>query len=575
MKIYDIIDQTRGDLRPTEALFALIEMAANLNSKNLPLTELRCAEYARRGAALHLLESGAKILLDEDREGRFQSLVTAFDRLDTEWVGEFWIRGEACNQLLALVGDTMSVRFSYSTAFRPCLTYAYRMAMRDRAPRIEFCSVNAEQVNLMIDLAQILDLADIIRVETAWPWKRANSGEVSLEVMLPPFGMTIRDDEDIPQRILGNLGVDDGRRGRLNAESVAIADILEHSKGRAIICVSDGALFRMVGTEPIARRNLIDSGRIKAVLAVPPGLMFTHTMIKTNLVMLSSSLDDDEDVRIANLGHDSVAHKGRRGRFEMTDGAKWTDALHTQALEFGLGRDVSRNEMAANNYVLTTERYLNTGPRERIDALLAKSDEKTLEEIVEMIRPISLTQDENGEFLMFEASPSDVSKLGFVGKPARAIAIDRTKYNKATNQQLRPGDLILAIKGTIGVVGMVPDTVPGDGEQEIWTAGQSMMLLRPKKRSGVSPLALYEYLSDDTVQDFLKSIAGGAGILNLSMKDLKDFPVPMPDAATVAEVERGFAERLVILEQIEELRAQERDVRGRNWPHRDLAPPSS
>lgn len=47
------------------------------------------------------------------------------------------------------------------------------------------------------------------------------------------------------------------------------------------------------------------------------------------------------------------------------------------------------------------------------------------------------------------------------------------------------------------------------------------MILRPKKRVNMSSLALYEYLSNDTVQDYIKSIAGGAVIQTLAMKDHK------------------------------------------------------
>lgn len=60
-----------------------------------------------------------------------------------------------------------------------------------------------------------------------------------------------------------------------------------------------------------------------------------------------------------------------------------------------------------------------------------------------------------------------------------------------------------------------------EGEDTIWTAGQSLMILRPKTRVNMSSLALYEYLSNDTVQDYIKSIAGGAVIQTLAMKDHK------------------------------------------------------
>ncbi|MBO9429645.1 hypothetical protein [Sulfitobacter sp. R18_1] len=75
-----------------------------------------------------------------------------------------------------------------------------------------------------------------------------------------------------------------------------------------------------------------------------------------------------------------------------------------------------------------------------------------------------------------------------------------------------------------------------NGEDTIWTAGQSLMILRPKKRVNMSSLALYEYLSNDTVQEYIKSITGGAAIQTLAMKDLKGFAIPLRDEETVRSI---------------------------------------
>jgi len=100
------------------------------------------------------------------------------------------------------------------------------------------------------------------------------------------------------------------------------------------------------------------------------------------------------------------------------------------------------------------------------------------------------------------------------------------------------------------------------------------MILRPKKRVKMSSLALYEYLSNDTVQDYIQSIAGGAAIQTLAMKDLKGFQIPMPDEQTVRSIEESFAARQAIFDEIDEMKLKLENVRAQGWPHGLLNAPT-
>ena len=227
-------------------------------------------------------------------------------------------------------------------------------------------------------------------------------------------------------------------------------------------------------------------------------------------------------------------------------------------------------EIRENNLVLTPNRYLSTGARERIDTLLAKHDVAPLEDLVEFIRPLSISEDEGGEFTLLEAMPADIGPDGFIAEPKRAVRVGPAKYNKARNQRLIPGDVLIAVKGTVGSVALVPEGIPEEDAETIWTAGQSMMILRATRRGTASSLTLYEYLSDPTVQEHIQSLAGGAVIQSIGMKDLKALPIPLPDEETQREMRQGFQRQQDILAQIEELQKQLEDDRAACWPHREL-----
>ncbi len=154
-----------------------------------------------------------------------------------------------------------------------------------------------------------------------------------------------------------------------------------------------------------------------------------------------------------------------------------------------------------------------------------------------MIRPIALTQQEDGEYTVLEAAPADIAEDGNVSDPSWTISVDRVQYRKVSNQMLRPGDVLIAFKGAVGKVGIVPDDVPADGSSAVWAAGQSLMILRMKGRHKLSPHVLCEYLSDEVVQEHLKSLAGGSAIQTIAMKDLKSLAIPLPDKETQAKVE--------------------------------------
>lgn len=568
MKIEDLLHQTRGTLRPDEAFPLLLEVAAKMKRGNFAPENLREPQKAQTPGLLPALEGSAKILLSAEPDGRMSVIERFMTEGNRASSGLGVIHEDASEQLLGLIDGAESVRFSFSSSLLLCLIYARRLVSEGKSPRLTFCSFLKHECQFMEDAAEVLDLEDIITVECQFPWSRQSLSEAAVEVIMPPFGMDIRDIETVPARTLALLGIGEGRMARAQGETISIADALENTRGRVIIAVSEGELFRMVGAEPVARRALIESGRLRAVLGVPSGMMFANTFIKTSLIVMSPSLSPSKEVRFIDLGHKSLARKGRRGRSEVLQGVSWKDAISSPApADRTLARDVAQEEIGENNFVLVSDRYLNIGTREQINDLLAQSDVAPLEDIVELVRSVTIPADNDGEYTLLECAPGDVNERGYVGEPKREITVDRAMYNKAFNQQLRPGDVLLSIKGTIGVVALVPDEVPGEGESRIWTAGQSMMILRPKKRIKMSSLALYEYLSNETVQDFIKSIAGGAAIQTIAMKDLKGFAIPMPDEETVRAIQDGFAERQAIFDEIEQLKMKLENVRSRNWPH--------
>lgn len=73
-----------------------------------------------------------------------------------------------------------------------------------------------------------------------------------------------------------------------------------------------------------------------------------------------------------------------------------------------------------------------------------------------------------------------------------------------------------------------------------------MMILQPMECVKMSSLALYEDLLNDTVQRYDRSIASGAAIQTIAMKDIKVFAIPMPDEETVRAIDTELNKRFII-----------------------------
>lgn len=573
MKIKDIIKSVRSEIRPLEAFWAMIEIAANREQEDLPVKELRHAHLLRNDAVRILLEGAAELLMKEDRQARYDAIIAFLDQeVDASRFGEFWIRRETSDLLVGLIRDAQRVRFSFQGAFRPWLAYAFRAAASPDPVQVHFSTGSVELEHASYDLMSVLGLKGA-SADARPPWDHDASDPVDFEVMLPPLGMQIRDLDAVSARVLAPLGTPN-RSGRLNAETLSILHALNTHETRTLILVAEGELFRMVGAEAVVRRHLIESERLTAVLGVPPGLFFSSTMVKLGLLVIAERPEERNTIRFVDISHENLSHRGTRGRFEFgfdprTDTAELISG--PAPTDKTMGRDVTYDEIFDHNFVLTPDRYLNAGLRDRIDTLMRDADAATLPDVVELIRPANLQKSLGEDYTIFEASPGDIGARGYLDQPGRSFTVDRATYTRALNQRVQPGDVLLSIKGTIGVVGLVPEDVPREGDTAIWSAGQSLMILRPKKRGGMDPITLYEYLTDETVQEFIKSLAGGSVIQNLGMKDLKAFPVPVPTRQIMEGVRARFMARQALLDEVADIQRRIAADRAEQWPHAQLA----
>ena len=564
-EILNMLDVLRGSVRHEEmAVMLLIEAATKLDAlPDLIGSSIQGSwDRLREEPAYPQLQAAAQMFLGHSRSVRLQALDSMFSGTRGSVP---WITTEAADQVADLVAGAASARFSFSWSLHPALHVAVTSREAGSAIEIAFVDIDLLACDIARLCAAVLEVD--LSVFRGMPFERLDAFTAEIEIAFPPMGLKLDRKYEIPKRTLDWMGATES--ARMTTETAAIADLLAQApNAKGVIGLSAGALFRTVGVEAIAREELINSGRLRAMLDVPSGMVYHETGIQTGVLTMAPEGDARETVRFIDLADPHFSTRTSRGRYEAKRNVSWREAIEAPLESADYARDVPIPEIEEQGRILTASRYLSSAAG-KLSAFQERYTVAPLSELVELIRPVSLPKADQGEYIIHETAPGDIGENGLLGQPSRTVSIDRGAMRKARNQQLEPGDVVLSVKGTIGRVGIVPDAVPGANDDEHWAVGQSMMILRPLA-GRIKPEVLYEYLSSDVMQEHFATLAGGAVIQAFNMQDLKGLQVPVPSPEEQANTVETFWARQKLYAEIQRVRDQIEIHRASSWPHQDL-----
>lgn len=476
---------------------------------------------------------------------------------------EFLVRLDSAQRIAEFAKGSRDVRCSFGPSTLP----AVLISLARDGKKVRFVSKHQFEAELMNLLSMVFDLN--VKIIEQDPFLREDGPPADFELSMPPFNMLYQDLHDVPQQILRRLGLDKAK-ARVTAEVLAIEDALENKARRQAVLVAPGTLFRNVGVEKTARGDLLFSGRLRSVLRIPSGMAFEGTSITSNLLILDEQHGGTASlspVRFVDLQDPHFSNARERGRYEVRPEASWVEAVDAATVAGeAWARDVSISEIEERGGVLTPDRFFAADTEDEVSKLCAGMETFALSDLAEIIRPAPLLKDEDGEFVAREAAAAEIDESGFVVQPSRASKLGQGGLSKAVDQRLAPGDVVLAVKGTIGAVGLVPEDAPAAASGEIWVPGQSLVALRLRKGVQLKPVTLFEFLSSDVMRDYIKSLATGTAVQTLSIKDVKALKIPVPSLSDQLQVEEAFWARQNLYAQIRALREAVENARNA-WPH--------
>lgn len=340
-----------------------------------------------------------------------------------------------------------------------------------------------------------------------------------------------------------------------SVESLYIQYALRCANGNVVAIVPPGFLYKTAGTDRDLKRYLVEEGLLAAVIRLPNRL-FQATTVAPNLLVLRKNNKNNEVVFVDASGAKFFDEISR-----SLVALKETDQIVKLAQQCGGAQScnaVERKELVGNDYNLDVSRYVHAPEKQRLHTHLDNKSIMTLGDIANVTRAQAIKKSTSG-CKIYEVNPSDIQDNGYIVGSEKYGLVDDQLLGSIEKQRLRPGDIILAVKGSVGRVALVPES---SGEDLY--AGQSFVIARLKSNSTVSnPIVLYSYLASAVGQELIRSMVTGATVPMIKMQDILSLPVVVPTVeeqsaiiATHNEIQRLYESKATIEREIMHLKEQ-------------------
>ena len=315
--------------------------------------------------------------------------------------------------------------------------------------------------------------------------------------------------------------------------------------GRFCVIVSLGFTFRLGNTAKI-RNEVLDTRRLQAVAELPAGFL-PNSGISCAALFFAPKTDFQDSVMFINLSGGEFRDRERSSRMFTVLNSPAVEILKSglAGTEYELCKKVSYSEIESGGNVITPSRYVLSAEVQSSQEQILKGSTR-LSEIVDFVR-VQVGRKENEGELYYEVTAGDINPAGLVEQPERAIHL--SKDNPALKSQLRQNDLIFAIKGSVGKVGLITGT-PSN-----WVVNQSFVILRLKNKDWPVEF-VFRQLKSNAMKNYIQSKTTGSVIPSLTMAELRELPLIAPTPHLVEKQKFRHERQIKLVKQIRELQKE-------------------
>jgi type I restriction enzyme M protein len=232
-----------------------------------------------------------------------------------------------------------------------------------------------------------------------------------------------------------------------------------------------------------------------------------------------------------------------------------------------LSASVPVDDLAANDFNLSVERYVLDPEARNMRKLAASATTGPLDDIAELYHPQAIPGSREVtsklQVALAEVGVADIDEAGLVRFASKQMMVSPEAALQVRRARLEAGNVLLVIKGSVGKVGFVRE-VPRDAT---WVASQSFVILRLRKHAPISdPRILFRFLASGLGLANIQSLRVGSAVPGLQMADVRRLTIVIPDQdkqrAIVHEIEGLFE----LQDRIQKLRAELSTRQTGIWP---------
>ena len=523
--------------------------------RDIAYNEILDPEQEPEDKYLQQLEPIIPIISDLNTEEKVQSI---------EYGGHSWEKTISFELEELFVKVASKYKYVFVNALAGGANLAVQIAYKNPQTMVELLVPNEPSQRLYEFVFDYLDFPNVRQSVV----KMEGKGDVhdSLVISLGPFG----------------LDKDTG----ITKDLVTASELTTLYSSQALMVVSDSALFKG-GETANMRGMLIELDKISGVIS----LDFTQSLkelnknIRINLLILGEEAENIGNIYLASNRIKTKRPEDEQFHMIMKLLKKDLKDVSTKSME----TLVSKLDLAENNFILNPERYLSTETSKNLDLLIGRYDSDYLGNLFDIIRPVPLKNDPNGEFLIKEVMIGDLTDkevIDFKGIQGKELSLSLSGYIKIKDQLIKENDILFSVKATIGKCSLFvfsrlafswPKSVkqkpvietPAYDDPQL-SANQGLFIFRKKKVCPISAETLFSYISSNYVVETLAGKATGSTLKHLPIKILKELEVPLPDTTIQESLLENLRERTSLRRSIErDLAAIDENI-AETWPNLEV-----
>jgi len=139
----------------------------------------------------------------------------------------------------------------------------------------------------------------------------------------------------------------------------------------------------------------------------------------------------------------------------------------------------------------------------------------------------------------------DLPVAGYISNIKDSITLSKEKFGSIKKYRIEPFDVLMSIQGTVGRVGVVPESLSGDVIANI-----SLLAIRFRENQRDNGIALLQYLKSQAGRKLITKLQKGNTIKRINVKELASSKIPGLTADIKRQSKAVFDKELAILKQI-------------------------